>query len=266
MLLSTIQISGAVQYLNSHPTGATVTDFIFSVVNLSDNPVSLFTNILHTFLDHEQWGHEARGHVLELAREQYSTQLDVLASKGSGWHFSALKAKARKIEDLDVETMLSQMEELAPDLCSLVGDLLSANKALDARRLRHAEKRKTQAAELKAKRVQKVAHKAGEDTARNAGSDEEDMWQSLGDMPDLEDIPDPDEDQELWAQLPNILAGDLENGDEDAYWRRESEPHMPEDPADGTSGHDEDRADERRKALLKIVRNIINQIGNELTY
>ena len=38
--------------------------------------------------------------------------------------------------------------------------------------------------------------------------------------------------------------------DEDQYWSRDFEPHMPEDPSDNGSAHDEDRARERRDSKV----------------
>lgn len=233
---------------------ATMIDIVDSVLQSNHNPISIFKEIIQRYLDHETWGTEARAWVIQLAREQYGSQLGVLASKSSGWHFSALKAKACKIEDLEVETMLRGMQQIAPDLCSLISELMSADKKLDTRRIELAATREKRAAELKTKRdTAKAAHNAR--AADLEDNDEVMYWQSVGDVPDLEHE-ERDEEEELWAQF-----GSLED-DEDTYWRQEFEPHMPEDPSDEASAHDVDHARERRNSLLKIVRTmIISNVG-----
>lgn len=223
---------------------AKFTDLVLAMVNTADNPTGIFTEILEVFLSHDRCDEGARQCILQKAREQYSVQLGTLTSKGSRWHFSALKAKACKIEELDLETMLPEMQQIAPDLCILISDLMSADRKLAARRVELAAVRMKKAAVLKKNRSERAARKVrvadvGDVVAES--SSEEELWQSVGDAPALER----DEDEELWAQLDAI--------DEEAYWREEFEPHIPEDPTDETSAHDVDHALERRNSLTKIV-------------
>lgn len=251
MPLSSTQCHEILHYLKTI-YNVTLIDLVRAVVNTADNPIEIFTEVMEMFMTHDRCDEEAKQCVLQKAREQYSGQLGTLASKGSGWHFSALKAKARKIESLDLETMLYEMERIAPDLCVLISDLMSADRKLAARRVELAAIREKKAAALKRKRAERAARKArAADAAAESSSDEE-LWRSVGDASALE-REEWDEDEQLWAQLPNISEGDLNAIDEETYWRQEFEPHMPEDPTDETSAHDVDRALERRNALTRIV-------------
>lgn len=270
MPLSSEQCDEISQYLTTI-YNATFIDLVLAMINTIDNPIGIFTEILEIFMNHNRCNEEANQIILQRAREQYSVQLGTLASKGSGWHFSALNAKARKIEDLDLETVLYEMQQIAPDLCVLISDLMSADRKLAARRLELAAVRERKAAALKRRRAERAARNVRAAdvgvAAAEPGSDEE-LWQSVGDAPMLEGEEQDDDEQLLWAQLPNISEGDLDAIDKDAYWRQEFEPHIPEDPADETSAHDVDRALERRNSLMKIVRLIsifCERLNNELT-
>ncbi|KAK7680589.1 hypothetical protein QCA50_016371 [Cerrena zonata] len=255
-LLSPAQISEILHYLKSN-YHASLVDLVISAVTLNNNPMNIFMEIVHRFLNHDVCGPLATEIILQVARERYMAQLSMLASKASGWHFSAKKAKAHRIEDLDIEPMLEQMQQVAPDLCMLVGDLLSANKGLAARRENRAVTRERRVAERRERQAQRAARNTTAPTASaeeqrpsaEIDSDEE-LWRSVDDTPTRYE--EEENEEGLWAQLPDNPAEDPDGDDEEAYWRDDFEPHMPEDPTDATSGHDVDCAYERRHALLKI--------------
>ena len=78
-------------------------------------------------------GQGGKGCILQVTKGHFSDQLSILASKSSGWHLSALKAESHKIEDLDLETMLCDMQCIAPDLCTFIQEMMSADRKLVAR-------------------------------------------------------------------------------------------------------------------------------------
>ena len=245
MPLSTLQGSECLHYLKSQ-YNTTLQEFITIGIGLSDDPMGTLTEVLQTLLECEQWGNEAKECILQVAKEQYNYQLGMLASKSSGWHFSALKAKSDKIEKLDIGSMITDMQQIAPDLCTLVEDLMSADKKLIARRMDQAALRERKAAERKAKRDARHAREAA--TADGAGGHD----QLLG------------EDDDIWNLVPDIDI-ELVDAFENQYWTQDFEPHMPEDPSDDASAHDEDRARERRVALTKIVRTLDSITMSKLT-
>ena len=111
---------------------------------------------------------------------------------------------------------------------------MSADKKLIARRMELAAARERKAKEWKQRHAQRVAQGVAEAVDESEGNNAAEG-----------------EDDDIWNQVPEI---DIDLVDEDQYWTQHFEPHMPGDPSDDTSAHDEDRARDRRISLTKIVR------------
>ncbi|CAL1708637.1 unnamed protein product [Somion occarium] len=116
------------------------------------------------------WAHE-------YIENRYAEQILKLTSKEAGWHFGANHASIEKLEAFDLAAMSRKMHHRAPDVCRMVGRLLSAdlkaNEGRDARR---------RAREVKAKenREQRAARM---DVDESDDSDDSAMyWDGLEDL------------------------------------------------------------------------------------
>ncbi|KAK7677433.1 hypothetical protein QCA50_019546 [Cerrena zonata] len=233
--LSPIQLLEALHYMKTH-YNASLMDVVVFAVTLNDNPKNIFTEILQTLLDNEVCGPGAIEWLFQTVRESYTSQLDALAAKASGWHFSAVRAKARDIEDLDIEPMLLEMQQVTPDLCTLVGDLLSADRVLATYCEKRAVTQEKKAKKWKRNSVPQSAHElaaliiATKDHPSTEAGLDDGLWQNFDDLPPLHSIEEGtpmDSDEDLWGQLPDISVANLGRDDEEIYWRQDFESHIP---------------------------------------
>lgn len=74
------------------------------------------------------WVHEA-------AKTVYMEQVRKLTAPRLGFHFNAKNATAKQIEGFHMGKMENTMENEAPQLCDLIGTLLTSDLDLEARRL-----------------------------------------------------------------------------------------------------------------------------------
>jgi hypothetical protein len=107
-----------------------------------------------------------------LMKERYNLKDEIreLLKEEHGWQFNALHASADQIDQFRIEEMASNMEQRSPYLWSLLGQLLSS-----------AQSKMGGASKFKA-----AASSESQDEA-NQSSEEDDLWDQLGDL-DLEAI------------------------------------------------------------------------------
>jgi hypothetical protein len=63
-----------------------------------------------------------------LAQERYTKEVQNMVEESPEWRFSALHASSRKVEEFKIDDMAKKIENMAPALWNLLGDLLSAKK------------------------------------------------------------------------------------------------------------------------------------------
>jgi hypothetical protein len=61
-------------------------------------------------------------------KARYASSIRELTRKEHGWHFSALRASAKQLEDFRIEDMAEKMKNLAPELWDMLGSVLLADR------------------------------------------------------------------------------------------------------------------------------------------
>jgi hypothetical protein len=64
----------------------------------------------------------------DMMKAQYAQSIQELTKTEHGWHFSALRASAKQLEDFRIEDMAEKMQQLAPELWDMLGVVLSADR------------------------------------------------------------------------------------------------------------------------------------------
>ncbi|KIK94085.1 hypothetical protein PAXRUDRAFT_95979, partial [Paxillus rubicundulus Ve08.2h10] len=110
----------------------TVSQFILSILTqhqYNEHPVVrdlLFhsPDILSAFLKHSRRNHKLLQCSTRFVQDSYLRELREVASKDSGWHFGALSATTKQLEEFDIEEMAQDIVRRAPGLSELFGVLL----------------------------------------------------------------------------------------------------------------------------------------------
>ncbi|KAJ7766969.1 hypothetical protein DFH07DRAFT_955088 [Mycena maculata] len=85
-------------------------------------------DILNAFLAHPKSSRSVMQWANSLIKGKYAQAVRDLADKDNGWHFVPTRAPMEKLEVFEIEDMVRQMKDLAPELWDLIGLLLSADK------------------------------------------------------------------------------------------------------------------------------------------
>jgi hypothetical protein len=93
-----------------------------------DNLVSHTTEILAALEVHPRTSKETLKWASNLMKAWYASSIRELTRKEHGWHFSALQASAKQLEDFQIEDMAEKMQTLAPELWDMLGEVLSADR------------------------------------------------------------------------------------------------------------------------------------------
>jgi hypothetical protein len=101
----------------------TVSEMILSVLRgrlqnqaTIDNLVGNTTEILIALCAHPQTSKAMLEWASTSMKAQYAQSIWELTRKEHRWHFSALRASARQLEDFQSEDLAEKMERLAPDI------------------------------------------------------------------------------------------------------------------------------------------------------
>ena len=92
------------------------------------NLIDQTDEILLAFYEHPQSSKSTLAWVNDLVKSRYAESVWELAKKENGWHFGALRASAKKLQEFRIKDMAQKMEDLAPELWDLLGLMLSADK------------------------------------------------------------------------------------------------------------------------------------------
>ena len=141
------QLREVIQSLETH--NVTASNLVLSLLRdkrLQDQPcaqnlVDQTDEILLAFYEHPKSSKSTLTWANDLIRSRYAESIRELAKKENGWHFGALRASAKKLQEFQIEDMASKMEELAPELWDLLELMLSADKRQTARIARWARSR-----------------------------------------------------------------------------------------------------------------------------
>jgi len=114
----------------------TASDFVLSLLRdnrLQDQPcvrnlIDRTDEILLAFYEHPMLSKSTLAWANDLVKSRYAESVRELAKKENGWHFGALRASTKKLQEFRIEDMAQKMEDLAPELWDLLGLMLSADK------------------------------------------------------------------------------------------------------------------------------------------
>jgi hypothetical protein len=114
----------------------TASNFVLSLLQdsrLQDLPcvqnlIDQTNEILLAFYEHPKSSKLTLEWASDLIKSRYAESVRELAKKENGWHFGALRASAKKLQEFRIEEMAQKMEELAPELWDLLGLMLSADR------------------------------------------------------------------------------------------------------------------------------------------
>jgi hypothetical protein len=128
------QLQAALESLESH--NVTVLQLVLSLLRdprlqnqaAVDNLVSHTTEILMALADNSWTSKSTLEWASNLMKARYASSIRELARKEHGWHFSALRASAKQLEDFRIEDMAEKMKKLAPELWDMLGSVLSADR------------------------------------------------------------------------------------------------------------------------------------------
>ena len=123
-----------IQSLETH--NVTASGFVLSLLRdnrLQDQPcvqnlIDQTDEILLAFYEHPKSSKSTLAWANDMVKSRYAESIRELAKKENGWHFGALQASAKKLQEFRIEDMAQKMEELAPELWDLLGLMLSADK------------------------------------------------------------------------------------------------------------------------------------------
>jgi len=93
-----------------------------------DGLVTHTTEILTALAAHQSTSKSTLKWASDLMKARYAQSIRELTRKEHGWHFSALRASAKQLEDFRIEDMAEKMEQLAPELWEMLGAVLSADR------------------------------------------------------------------------------------------------------------------------------------------
>lgn len=129
-----------VQHLQN--SGVTVFDLINEIFTTKDpltsrlleDLVFAVPNILSFFSLNQATKNTTRSWALGMAEAIYAEQVEKLAKRETGYHFTALNTSIEQVELCNLERLSDGMELHAPDLWNLLEKLLHADIRLDNRR------------------------------------------------------------------------------------------------------------------------------------
>ena len=93
-----------------------------------DGLVTHTTEILTALAAHQSTSKSTLKWASDLMKARYAQSIRELTRKEHGWHFSALRASAKQLEDFRIEDMAEKMEQLAPELWEMLSAVLSADR------------------------------------------------------------------------------------------------------------------------------------------
>lgn len=223
MSLSTQQLEAILNKLNDFSSSAA--DFIISLLKnaeLTDNtPVEEMAQRLDEILGAMKQNKDTSPQLLKWANEHvqstYASEILTLVRTTQGFHFGARKATAAELGAIDIDTIASNMRELAPELWDLLGLLLLADPVSNERRTRAREKRQEKKKEAKERAAKATAKDRDGDVtmasiepenleSANKDADEEDYWEDMADPADIFNDQSGEESEEEEEGLKNSAA------------------------------------------------------------
>jgi len=121
--------------------GGLLTTHIFedrqTTISLAEDVVSIleiFNSASSTSKSTERW-------IFRVAETKYKAQVLTLTKKESGFHFLASKATTSQLMNTHIDSLGSDMKNIAPDLWRLLAELHAADPAANERRVDLAHKR-----------------------------------------------------------------------------------------------------------------------------
>ena len=133
------QVEDVLKALNEYP----VSDFLTSLL---ENPPSHglmlqkqflddLPTLLKTLINHPDTRDHMRDITFDLFTTTLKTEVAMMASKTSGWHFSAENALSEQIDAFSVNGMAETLTKCTPYLWAILGTLLSGDSQVKQKRV-----------------------------------------------------------------------------------------------------------------------------------
>ena len=106
-------------------------------------------------------------------KAKYMEEIRAMILVAAGWHFSVKNAEPDQFENFDLEEMAQKMAARSPFLWDLLGDLLTADKQMERRRLQHL--------------IKKQRKKSNEKDSQEGLEEEDKYWIEDEDVAELDD-------------------------------------------------------------------------------
>jgi hypothetical protein len=91
------------------------------------NLIDQTDEILLAFYEHPKSSKSTLAWANDLVKSHYVESVRELAKKENEWHFGALRAFTKKLQEFWIKDMAQKMEDLVPELWDLLGLMLSAD-------------------------------------------------------------------------------------------------------------------------------------------
>jgi hypothetical protein len=171
------QLQAALESLETH--NVTISQLVLSLLRdprlhnqvAVDNLVSHTTEILTALEVHPHTSKETLKWASNLMKARYASSIRELTRKEHGWHFSALRASAKQLEDFRIEDMAEKMRNLAPELWDMLGEVLSADRKQSRTRAGLSDEQDLDGDQIMLN-VGETDAQAGEEHEESAGADD----------------------------------------------------------------------------------------------